>query len=792
MTGKGTKSAFSELRRRRVFNTVAIYIVGAWVALQVSDLAFPGLGIPESAIRYVWIGAFALFPLVLLFGWRYDISRGGIRRTLALDEDPDTPQALKPLDLWFIGSLSTVALAVIALMLVRIGQVEPEILQTAPENSIAVMPFEVCEGRAADQGIAYQLSTEVLNRLAERGSMKVISRVTAYNLAGFGWSAPRISGHLGVQHVLTGEVCRDGDALTISAELRDKDDFIVIRKRYEQVVNPFDQIELRVASLVADAVAAKLGDVSPLAPDVPVNRQAYEQLLICKQHLDHGNQAEARGACRRAVDLQPDYPEALFMLAFLEMGLNPDVGRIEELTTATQKAEEALAIAMGQLEQGRPDFNLHFVIARIQRALAIWQESMLWREAVDMAEDEITRRKDLARSRYEDAERHFRTSITLNPSFTEAYRLLALTIERIGVDRRKEALEIMQQGLERDPFNKLYSHHLANRLVGRGRYREAMELLDRFEALPGGKSDLYWTQLEILNNLGRFDDKFAMLIEILQEKPEAFLKWGVISHLYWLANEIIELGMHDEAEKLFLLLESIPAPEHPFFRQVFLVEKYLIATGRREEAAALYVEKYGGMSNQEILHDQENVDGIANAFWNAGYRERAIELAEGLRHGRIGTFWAERDMVIANWLAEMYIEVGRPEDAVPLLEQVVEYLEREVSSGIRHPQTLGELTTAYARLGEHDAALDLLEMTVDYGGWWVYAPDDPYQVGSTQWWHGLEDNPGFIAQTDRIRAIKDQQVSNIRALLGRNDMEELLQPLITLWEEKSAELAVAQ
>ena len=36
----------------------ALYIVGAFVVLQVADLAFPGLRIPESAIRYVWIAAF--------------------------------------------------------------------------------------------------------------------------------------------------------------------------------------------------------------------------------------------------------------------------------------------------------------------------------------------------------------------------------------------------------------------------------------------------------------------------------------------------------------------------------------------------------------------------------------------------------------------------------------------------------------------------------------------------------------------------------------------------------------
>jgi len=74
-----------ELRRRRVLNTVALYIVGAWVALQAIQLALPGLNIPDFAIRYAWLAAFLLFPLVLVFGWRYDVTKQGIVRTPPAD-----------------------------------------------------------------------------------------------------------------------------------------------------------------------------------------------------------------------------------------------------------------------------------------------------------------------------------------------------------------------------------------------------------------------------------------------------------------------------------------------------------------------------------------------------------------------------------------------------------------------------------------------------------------------------------------------------------------------------------
>jgi hypothetical protein len=40
---------FSELRRRRVFRAMAAYFVVAWVLLQVVNVTFPPLGLPEWA-----------------------------------------------------------------------------------------------------------------------------------------------------------------------------------------------------------------------------------------------------------------------------------------------------------------------------------------------------------------------------------------------------------------------------------------------------------------------------------------------------------------------------------------------------------------------------------------------------------------------------------------------------------------------------------------------------------------------------------------------------------------------
>jgi hypothetical protein len=77
---------WQELRRRRVFRLAGLYIIGAWVVIQVADLSFQAWGVPESALRYLFIAAFVCFPVALVFSWYYDITPKGIVRTEAVDD----------------------------------------------------------------------------------------------------------------------------------------------------------------------------------------------------------------------------------------------------------------------------------------------------------------------------------------------------------------------------------------------------------------------------------------------------------------------------------------------------------------------------------------------------------------------------------------------------------------------------------------------------------------------------------------------------------------------------------
>jgi hypothetical protein len=71
---RGAFGLLKELRRRRVFRVAGLYVVGVWLLMQAADVLFPGWGIPDAAIRYLFWAGLLGFPLALAFGWVFDIS----------------------------------------------------------------------------------------------------------------------------------------------------------------------------------------------------------------------------------------------------------------------------------------------------------------------------------------------------------------------------------------------------------------------------------------------------------------------------------------------------------------------------------------------------------------------------------------------------------------------------------------------------------------------------------------------------------------------------------------------
>ncbi len=75
------KDFLSELKRRRVFRVVLIYVVIAPTLIAFASDAFPALGLPGWALTLVVVLAILGFPLAVGLAWAFDVTPQGIERT---------------------------------------------------------------------------------------------------------------------------------------------------------------------------------------------------------------------------------------------------------------------------------------------------------------------------------------------------------------------------------------------------------------------------------------------------------------------------------------------------------------------------------------------------------------------------------------------------------------------------------------------------------------------------------------------------------------------------------------
>ena len=772
MTKPDLSYFYHELRRRRVFRTAAYYMVGAWVLLQVCALVFDVLQFPDAAMQFVLAATIIGFPVALIFGWKYDITAQGIKRTPSFSEDQQTADlSLRHVDYFLLSALAVIT--VVIAFQIPLPTIKEQEYSAPPDNSIAVMPFEVCEDQDLDYLMAAGLATEVINLLAERGKLKVLARESSFAFAGFGLRLPEIAEPLGVQHVLTGILCRDDDRLTLSTELSDAEGFLVSSNTHEQSVSPSGRITQSLASAVATTVAAELGDLLPAKPDAFVDKLAYEQLIIGREYHSRGDDDKARAAFERALEKQPNYAEALFGIALLELGPRSSLNQGTKYENARRTAERSLALVRRQLEYDAGSAHTQFVAGNVIFILALIDKDLNWRLPGGLDEEEVMTGKDEIKARLAEAEQHLRTSININPTSTETYYLLAIVVE--GQGRANEALEIYEQAQIRDPFNLWLNGRIAKRWAARGRFRQAIELLERFEALPETPPGAWWWQLELMTLQTYWDERCATLIEMLQHDSGAFDYRGNRWHAWWFVAHLAHLGLYEEAKDWKDRLENMPLTDES---RELVLQDYMDAIGQYEEVVTDTRTRLADMSDEEVL-DAFHERGLLWALdlAEAGDIERAIELLESIQHAP--ATWAEREARAPLALAGLYQEVGRDDEAAQVLDGIVTELEAEFDYGIRHPQTLSFLAEAYAMQKRDDEAIKMFGKAVDYH----FREDCDWL--ETPAWERFKDDPRVISLCERIEADLEQQAERVRTMLAEHDVDTLLAPLMAMAAESS-------
>jgi DNA-binding winged helix-turn-helix (wHTH) protein len=93
--GGARLSLFTELKRRNVFRVGIAYIVAAWLLLQVGEVTFEFLEIPNWAGRLLIVLLGLGLPVALILAWAFELTPEGVRRDSDVDHSAPAPSRRK-------------------------------------------------------------------------------------------------------------------------------------------------------------------------------------------------------------------------------------------------------------------------------------------------------------------------------------------------------------------------------------------------------------------------------------------------------------------------------------------------------------------------------------------------------------------------------------------------------------------------------------------------------------------------------------------------------------------------
>ena len=336
-------SFIAELKRRNVIRMAGLYLVGAWLVVQVAGTLLPVFEAPPWAMKTL-VGLLAVsFVPALIFSWVFELTPDGLKRDAEVTpEESIAPQTAHRMDRTIIAVLA-IALAYFGLdkfvlaprrEAAQITQAVQSSTQQAAKagntKSIAVLPFENLSADKDNAYFASGMQYEILTRLAGIHDLKVISRTSTEQYASHPPNLKIVAEQLGVATVLEGSVQKADGKVRINLQLIDaRTDGHLWAQNYDRDLKDVFAVQSDVAEKVAEALKAQLLPAeSARIASVPTKKpEAYDLFLKAEYFTSQINSATAKDPAdvlskaadlyERAIAADPDFALAYARLSYL-------------------------------------------------------------------------------------------------------------------------------------------------------------------------------------------------------------------------------------------------------------------------------------------------------------------------------------------------------------------------------------------------------------------------------------------------------------------------------------------
>ncbi len=517
---------FAELKRRNVIRVAGLYVVGAWLIIQVAETLLPIFDTPGWVLKSMVLLLALGFVPALVLSWIYELTPQGVKREADVDRSQSVvDHTARKLDVAVIVLLLAVAAMVLLKPSVQLapttemsdesaaavdGGVPASTEQDEPAvdpASIAVLPFADLS-EAGDQAyFSDGMSEEILNALVKVKGLQVASRTSSFAFKGqesLGIGA--IAETLSVRHVLEGSVRRAGSALRITAQLIDaQTDRHLWSETYDRPLTADNVFAIQediataiVAALKASLDIAEVGSVS--LTHSTANLGAYDLYLRARAlFLTRRGLAESEVLLQQALEQDSQFAKAWELRA-----------------AASSLMHEYRASDLGAEELDRRS------AAYAQRALALDPQSSLALATLANVSAGVARNQG-GTADYVSIVADLERAIEIDPHNINAMNWLG--IAQAGMGENERALAMFQRCLAVDPLFGPCLENAYDSLWVQGRADEAYaQMLD---GLSRGVNVDGYTNFPLL---ARFEQRTAFLLALTH--PTWLPQWRRGDDLY--------------------------------------------------------------------------------------------------------------------------------------------------------------------------------------------------------------------------------------------------------------------
>jgi len=620
-------------KQQRTLKIVSLYAAAIWLAMQVADLVFPRLGLPDIGVTYVIALGLLGFPLVVAFAWFYRPPSG------------QPPSKAKTLTHATTGVALVALLGGLAYYIAKALEPVPPVVS---ERSIAVLPFVNMSGDPANDYLGNGLAEEITNLLTRLPGLEVASRTSAFNYQSSKLDIPAIARELGVRYILEGSIRRQGNELRITAQMIDAPkDIHQWSRTYRRTLSDVFSIEEEISKSVLQALKIVL---SPEQRDHLSRRPtdsdtAYDAYLRGLSTLRNGTDAaaldEATRQFEKSLRIDPTFAQAYAALC------QTDVKRYTYLREkdSVASAEESCTKAV-QLDSNLPDVHLALGLlysatgevesAEVQYRKAIAQDGDLTEAYLGLAS--ALSERDL----HDAAEQTYRQAIQARSRYWASYDAYGTYLATEG--RPADAISQYRLATELAPDNATVHSNLGAAYFLLGDFGNAAAAVRRsVEITPTGEG--YSNLATMYYFDGRYDEAVAMFERAVKLAPQDHSLWGNLADAYRYSTAKKALASATYAKAANLARESLRVnPENPLVRAQLAY--FLARQDRSSEAAAelthvgvedstaVYVHYYAALAYLEIGNADAAISELKRAV-AAGYPRYLVRAApefETLEH----------------------------------------------------------------------------------------------------------------------------------------------------------------